>query len=152
MKVHFGVIDLPYRAAGPLKTGKTKPKFNAGATTTGAVARILEDKYAVMQNFAALHIQDVAEVFSIGMAESLESLMMGAPASINPFGQATSETELLFKDYLSNSEIRQTGQPGVPTQAALKGVNHRLKSKKGAPRPDFIDTGLYQSSFKAWVE
>lgn len=120
--------------------------------TTGGVAAILEDKYAVMQNFAALHIQDIAESFAIGVAESLESLMQGAPASINPFGQAISETEKMFRTYLDNGEIRQTGQPGVPTEAALKGVNHRLKSKKGVPRPDFIDTGLYQSSFKAWTE
>lgn len=153
MKLHLGVIDLPYRAAGPLKSKrKNKPIWNAGAMTTGGVARILEDKYAVMQNFAALHIQDIAEVFAIGVAESLESLMQGAPVSINPFGQASSETEKMFRTYLDNSEIRETGQPGVPTEAAIKGVNHRLKSKKGQPRSDFIDTGLYQSSFKAWTD
>jgi hypothetical protein len=153
VKLHLGVIDIPYRAAGAIKSRrKNKPVWNAGAMTTGAVARILEDKYAVMGNFAALHIQDIAESFAIGISESIESLMQGAPASVNPFGQATSETEQMFKTYLTNSEIRQTGQAGIPTEAAQKGVSHRLKSKKGSPRPDFIDTGLYQSSFKAWTE
>lgn len=153
MKLHLGVVDMPYSASGPLKSRrKNKPVWNAGAMTTGGVARILEDKYAVMQNFAALHIQDIAESFAIGVAESLESLMQGAPASINTFGQAGSETAQMFRTYLDNSEIRQTGQGGVPTEAAQKGVNHRLKSGKGSPRPDFIDTGLYQSSFKAWVD
>jgi len=152
MKLHLGVVDIPYRANGPIKSGKKKPRFNAGATTTGFVAQILEDKYSVMQNFADLHMNDIAELLTIGMAESVESLMQGAPPSLKPFGQPESEIGQLFRTYLDQSEIRQTGQPGVPTEAALKGVNHRLKNKRGPVRPDFIDTGLYQASFRAWID
>jgi hypothetical protein len=78
--------------------------------------------------------------------------MQGAPASLNPLGTATSAIEAQFKNYLDHEDIVQTGAPGVPTEAALKGVNHRLKSKKGTRRPSFVDTGLYESSFKVWSE
>jgi len=44
------------------------------------------------------------------------------------------------------------GYPGVPTRAALMGVNSRLKKRRGKRRPSFRDTGLYQASFMAWVD
>jgi len=50
-------------------------------------------------------------------------------------------------------EVEKLGIPGVPTKAALRGVNHRLKHpyrRRGA-RPSFVDTSLYMSSFKAWA-
>jgi hypothetical protein len=65
------------------------------------------------------------------------------------------EIEERFKDFLSLQEMDKLGVPGVPTEAAKKGKSSRFKrrrSKGGAPRPSFIDTGLYQSSFKAWVD
>jgi hypothetical protein len=38
--------------------------------------------------------------------------------------------------------------------AALHGVSHRFKHPyaRRARRPSFIDTGLYQNSFAAWVD
>jgi len=43
---------------------------------------------------------------------------------------------------------------GVPTRAAMKGVSHLRQDPyaQRPPRPSFIDTSLYQRSFKAWTE
>ncbi len=144
MRLVLGVVDLPYVEA------KT-PGQKGTPTTTGKVAAILEAKYSVMGHFAELHAPEIAELLAISVQEALEALMMGAPASIDPFGAAMSETEQLFRTYLDDEEIAQTGQPGVPTGAAKGGVSSRFKSQKGGRRPSFIDTGLYQSSFKAWI-
>ena len=41
---------------------------------------------------------------------------------------------------------------GVPTGAAKKGVNHRLKIRRGKRRPSFIDTGILRTNFVSWVD
>lgn len=138
LTLHLGVIDEPY--AG-----------EAG-TTTHNVAVFLEAKYAVMGTFAQLHAQDIGELFAIGMAETIEALAMGAPPTLSPTGQAASETEQLFRTYLTNEEITEAGVAGVPTAAAQEGRSSRFKKRKGSRRPSFVDTGLYRKSFKAWVD
>jgi hypothetical protein len=159
VKLHLGVIDIPYKefpkkVAKPKKGKANKPSgVKTGEQTTGDVAEWLENKYGVMQRFADLHQKDIAQSLEKSLAGALESLMMGAPATLNPFGTATNEIEKLFKfTYLDQEEIAKTGASGVPTQAAKDGVNHRLKSGKGDPRPSFIDTGQYQAAFKSWIE
>lgn len=140
MKLHLGVIDLPYPA-------------DAEGLTTGDVAEILEDKYHPMEVFFELHGQEIADALANGMEGALESLLMGAPpqAIARAAEGALSGVQAQFKTFLSSREMEGLGIPGVPTKAALDGVNHRLKKRKGAPRPSFIDTGLYQSSFRAWM-
>ena len=79
--------------------------------------------------------------------------MMGAPVDAgSPFAAGESQIENRFKQFLSLREVEKLGIPGVPTKAALAGVSHRFKGKKGGRRPSFIDTGLYQASFKAWID
>jgi hypothetical protein len=146
--LHFGVIDLPYRAA----RGK-RAKRTAATVTTGDVAGWLENRYGVMQTFYDAHQDSVVEKMTESVRDAMEALMQGAPATLDPFGAATSEIEGQFKRFLSTREMDKLGVTGVPTQASLEGRSSRFKSKKsGAPRPSFIDTGLYQSSFKAWVD
>ena len=144
--LHLGVIDQPY---------------DEGATT-GMVAEILEDKYHVMEVFFELRIDDVAAALERSIQGALDALAMDAPVeNIDPFGSATADIETAFRHFLDSKEIEGIGIPGVPTQAALDGVSHRFKNprykitKKGkkvkrAPRPSFIDTGLYEASMKAW--
>jgi hypothetical protein len=117
------------------------------------VAEILEAKYAVMDTFVLLHEQEIADQFAEAVSGALENLVMGAPPANNPFGPAEAFTEARFKRYLELQEMNGLVD-GVPTRAALEGVSHRFKGKrnKAGPRPSFIDTGLYESSFKAWVE
>jgi hypothetical protein len=81
---------------------------------------------------------------------------MGAPAGIDPYGGATSEIEDRFKQFLSTGVMETLGFPGVPTQAALdrragKKRSGRFKKKRPSTGVSFIDTGLYQSSFRAWM-
>jgi hypothetical protein len=161
MKIHLGVADVPYvdvseapKKVAQAKRGKSNkpvaPPAAAGTQSTGDVAEILEGKYGIMGAFAEKHEDDIAKALENSLAGTLENLMMGAPPANNPFGTAEMAIEDSFKAALDSREF--DGITGVPTQAALKGINHRLKSGKGSPRPSFIDTGLYQASFKAWVE
>jgi len=135
--IHLGVSDIPYAE---------------GTQTTGDVAEILEDKYHVMQVFYEQHKEDVAADLESSLAGQLENMMAGAPPPNKPFGSAESAIEDRFHRFLSEGEIEKLGYPGIPTQAALSGVNHRLKSKKGSRRPSFIDTSLYLNSFVAWID
>lgn len=149
MKLKLGVADVPYGTKGGISTGD--------------VASILEDEYSVMGNFAALHMPGIAQAVEISVAEAIDALLMGAPSTLDPFGAASQDVERMFSVYLDDEEIAQTGQTGVPTQAAMLGIRTSLKKKKelkgksrnrirGTRRPSFIDTGLYRNSFKAWVE
>ena len=80
--------------------------------------------------------------------------MLTGEVYIDPHAEAMNAIQARFKTYLESEEIAGTATPGVPTLAARHGVNHRLKHpyRKRAARPSFVDTGLYQSSFKAWID
>lgn len=159
--LHLGVLDIPYTDAdeGPrplpkARKGKQRPrgKASSGARTTGDVAEILEAKYHVMETFYDLHEEEIVGDLLDSMEGALESLLMGGPAHGDPLAAATTQIEARFKVYLDSEEIAETATPGVPTKAALRGVNHRLKVKRGERRPSFIDTGQYEASMKAWVD
>lgn len=156
MKLHFGVIEQPYQDPNIARTYHAAMKKALGegygpVETTGDVAELLEAKYHPMEHFFQIHGQHVADAMADAMAGSLESVLMGAPKTHDPFGTAMSRTEERFKAMLSNKELETLGYPGVPTKAALQGRSKRHKRSKGPPRPSFIDSGLYQASFKAWV-
>jgi hypothetical protein len=136
--LHLGVVDIPYASQ------------ESGASTTGDVAEILEAKYGVMGYFFERHGDEIAAALVDSMVGAIGNLAAGAPPVNNPFGDAESEIEQSFRKFLDDEEMN--GQPGVPTRAALRGVNRRLKRGRGSPRPSFIDTGLYESSFTAWVD
>lgn len=141
MKLHLGVTDIPYAN---------------GKETTGDVATILEAKYHVMELFVEELGHDViGKAFEESAKNAVEDLFSGAPAaSLSLTLDATEEIQTAFRIFIDQRELDGV-VPGVPTQAALKGVNHRLKrpSVKGNPeRPSFKDTGLYQASMRAWTE
>ena len=157
--LHLGVIDLPYtnettpKRLPKSRPGKQRPRAKKDPVeTTGDVAKVLEAKYHVIETFYDLHEEEIAQDFADEMTGALESLIMGAPVPADPLAGATSKLEQRFREYLDREEIAETATPGVPTKAALRGVNHRLKTNRGPRRPSFIDTGLYQSSFKAWTD
>jgi hypothetical protein len=176
--LHLGVVDIPYasapqptnapriaKAAKPTKSGQPrkvrakkhgpwKPGMHveSGEQTTGDVAQWLENKYHVMEAYFAINAQKIGDELAESRMGALENEMMGAPVGQDPYAGAMEDIDQGFRDFLTNDGMAQLGLPGVPTEAALRGVNHRLKIKKGAPRPSFIDTGNYQASFKAWTE
>jgi hypothetical protein len=152
--LHLGVDDIPY-------VDKPKPgqnKATPSTVTTGDVAGWLEDEYHIMEIFAQEHEADIAADLEGSIAGALESLLMGAPPALDPFGAATSAIEDRMKSFLTNGEMDHLGYPGVPTQAAKDRAAgkarsarkvHKSKSNKAV---SFIDSGLYQASMKAWVD
>lgn len=159
--LHLGVIEQPYtsydggrRAANPKRRGKKaapKTKRSARTVTTGDVAQWLEDRYHVMEVFYESD-GGVLPLLKQSLRDALEDILMGAPVGANPFLGATSEIQARFKKFISDREMEFMGIPGVPTAAALAGVNSRMKRRHGPRRPSFRDTGLYQASFIAWVD
>lgn len=165
--LHLGVIDIPYatnvpeaqrrsvvrrRPDGSIESFTAAP---SGGETTGDVAAFLEEEYHVMEVFYEDVGSDaIAKALEVSARDALENMMMGSPADISLTKAAEDEIAAAFKLFLVQQEMDGV-VGGVPTKAALAGVNHRLKHPyaKGNPeRPSFIDTGTYENSFRAWVD
>lgn len=155
MRINLGVVDLPYSHTANLgATRRGKHKGRARASTTGDVADILEAKYGVMGAFVDRHSSEIEDALAESVRGHLESLLMGGPVTGDVYDltiAAGSEIEVMFQKFLDAKEMDGLVN-GVPTQASLDGISHRFKTKRGPARPSFIDTGLYQSSFRCWGE
>lgn len=137
--LHLGVLVQAYRTQN--------------ARTTADVAEILEAKYGVMEAFWRVHGQEGADALAESVVGALESLLMGQ--SVDPFASGAQKIETAFRDFISSGEAEHVGIPGTPTQAAQRGVNHRLKHpyrKRNPQRVSFRDSGLYLTSFRAWAD
>lgn len=140
--LHLGVNDVPY-------------PHNSKGKTTGDVAEILEAKYHLMATFAQIFDRQIRAAATKSIQGAVSTMIMRGTGSTkrHPLAGATSEIEHLFKQAISQQAF--DGKiSGVPTAAALRGVSHRFKHPyaKRPARPSFRDTGLYQSSFRAWVD
>jgi hypothetical protein len=123
------------------------------AVTTYDVAQWLETRYHIMQTFYNVNESAIAKSIEESLGGALESLMGGH--TVDPWGSATQQINSDFRDFISSKKVESVGIMNVPTFAALKGVNHRLKHPyaRGNPRrPSFRDTGLYLNSFRSWVD
>lgn len=161
----LGVIDQPYdnrppgdKKAKKVPKGKKKivKKTNKGQSntvTTGDVAEFLETKYKVMERFSDFNMKKITSNLEESLAGALENMMMGSPPLDDPFVSACANIEKDFKSFLSEKKLDSLGVSGIPTKASLDGDSKRFKKGKGPKgRPSFIDTGLYQASFKSWVK
>jgi hypothetical protein len=151
--LHLGVIDQPYREWKLNKAGTRRVKGKILPITTFDVAKILEKKYEVMGTYYRVHQKDIADSLAKSVTGAIQALVVGQ--RIDPFGAATQKMQSGFKDFIASREAERVGIPGTPTMAALLGVNHRLRHPYAAGnprRPSFLDTGLYMSSFRAWVD
>jgi hypothetical protein len=153
MKLLLGVVDAAY-------------SDKDGGKTTGDVAGYLENEYHVMRTFLEIYEDQIGDFLADAMAGEIESLAQGKPVTI--FGKdidthlgdrvisgmsVNGRIEEAFRDYLDAREWQ--GTSGQTVEAADAGVNHRKKrpySSKNTARPAFVDTGLYQASFRAWTE
>lgn len=165
LTLNLGVIDVNYvegdglssqrKRIAKARQGKQRiRKGNGGLTpneSTGDVADILENKYALFTVFFELCEEEIMGYLADALEGTIDDLLSGAPLSNNPYGAATERIVLRFRKFIENEEMDETGTPGVPTKAALQGVNHRLNIKHGARRPSFRDTGLMEASFAAWM-
>jgi hypothetical protein len=157
VKLHLGVIEQHYADPNEIQRFHETMKRALGegygpVQTTGDVATLLEEKYHIMEHFFELHGQEVADDMSASVGSALEAALMGAPATLDPTATGLSKTQERFRTMIENRELEGLGYPGVPTQAAIKGISHRLKGKRGERRPSFRDTGLLERSFTAWIE
>lgn len=146
--LNLGVIDQPY---------------SEEAETTGDVAQKLEKEYGLMAKFIELHEKEILDSVLKSLEKSTNQISKGLidPLTFNAFGATESKIEHMFKLWLT-TQVESSGIAGVPTKAALEGRSHRMKyrggkwvkrKKKefGVRRQSFIDTGLYESSFKCWT-
>lgn len=161
----LGVIDVPYanpdtspaRSARQIKHSKrndARAAFGAAEVhgTTGEVAQLLEDRYHVMEIFAEEHLPDIATIIEVQYGSMLEDVLSGMTPQSNSSIAAMGQITDLFHKFIDSREMDGI-QPGVPTAASLKGINHRLLHPyaKGNPqRPSFKDTGTYEDHF--WAE
>jgi hypothetical protein len=151
--LHLGVADVPYVSQPQVVKRGRKPKAKTPNQTTGDVAEILEDKYHIMRVFYEEHKSDIALALESALAGSLENLLLGAPSSNAPFAEGTNKIKALFQRFIDDKEMDRLGIPGVPTEASLLGIDHRLQKGNRRPgRPSFQDTALYESSFESWVD
>lgn len=145
----FGVIDIPY---GQQPGGRGE---NSGVTT-GDVAEILEAHYHIYETFWELHHAEIMQEVEKSYLGAINNLSAGqTQGAFNPLAGAAEEIQIMFSNFLNAGEMEQLGIGGqypVPTGAALRGVNHRKKHPyaKRAPRKSFVDTGLYEASFRVW--
>jgi hypothetical protein len=155
MKLVLGVVDILYTEPQPASNKPRKKSRQTPSQTTGDVAEILEEKYGVMQAFFNAHTNDIAEQLEEAVAVALDNVMNGFPAPPKLFDTASDEIGGMMKEFISSGEAERVGISGTPTEAALRGVNHRLKhpcAKANPRRPSFIDTDQYRASMKAWTE
>ena len=152
-KLMLGVVDVAY-------------SDKDGAATTGDVAGYLEDEYHVMRTFLEVYEDKIGEFLADAMAGEIESLAQGKPVAVFGKGIDTAlgdrvisgqsvngKIEEAFRDFLDAGEWRQIS--GQKIEAADQGVNHRKKqpyASNNKARAAFVDTGLYQASFRAWLE
>ncbi|MDE2105053.1 MAG: hypothetical protein KGL39_47885 [Patescibacteria group bacterium] len=139
MRLILGVTDISYS------------EENGGATTTGEVAQILEDRYHVMEVFAIEHEDEIAEDLAQAMVDQIQDIASGAPVPRDPFLDATESIRMRFQTFIETEEIARIN-PDTPTQAALEGRTKRRKGGKGPRRVSFRDTGTYMASMRAWIE
>lgn len=139
--LHLGVVDVAY----------TGPDAKPGVTT-GDVATFLEEEYHVMRVFLEMYEEEIGELLANDIAGEIESIAQGKPVGRLSFDVSTGKIGELFRDFLDAREWKQASAQTIA--AADEGVNHRKKRPYAAEnpaRPEFVDTGLYQASFRAWV-
>jgi hypothetical protein len=161
MKLQLGFENIPYsgvRAALPLSMRKRlarRPSLAQQAygqgKTTGQVAADLEKKYGIVEKFYGLEENFIIDAFEKVYITAMELGMLSGSWGVAWDPSSTLESK--FKRSLSSRRFDGL-IPGVPTQASLRGVSHLRRDPyaQRASRPSFIDTSLYQRSFKAWTE
>lgn len=121
MKLELGVEEIAYPDKGKI-------------VTTGDVAEILERRYHIMRVFVELYEAQIGDELALMMGEAIESLAEGHPRI--PVTETMERIEELFKSFLDRAEWESISSQFIPTA-------------QNEGRPAFIDTGMYQDSFRA---
>lgn len=136
--MNLGVIDAPHLDS---------------RITTGDLAQILESKYDLFRGFYEFHAEQIDGILARSIDSALSDLINTGHAPENPYSDGCEEITALFKSFLDTGASESIGMIGAPTEAALKGINHRKSAfQKGARRPSFEDTLMLRNSLLAWME
>jgi hypothetical protein len=125
-----------------------------GAKTTSEVAEILENKYHPFTIFFEERKSKIGEWLAEAMADEIASIINGRPRSRDPYFPAMEKIEKEFRQFLDADEISKILPITQQITAAQLGKNSRKKkgyNKNYEARPALIDTGLFQSAFRAWI-
>jgi hypothetical protein len=137
--LHLGVVDVSYADGG-------------GATTTGDVAGYLEDRYHIMRIFTEENEAFIGEVLVDEVAGAIESIAMGKRMGSLNLRPAMGKIEARFRDALDSGELHRV-LPATQqvNDTTLKTSLRKKAVKQESRRQAFIDSGLYQASFRAWL-
>jgi hypothetical protein len=143
LTLNLGVLDVAY-------SGDKK------ATTTGAVAQILEDRYHVFEIFWESRKGKIAEWIAEGIATEIEDVLSGKRPNRDPFMDAMQQIETEFRAFLDADEISKIMPITMQITAAQMGHSKRFKDRyntegKRDARPALIDSGLFQASMRAFI-
>jgi hypothetical protein len=163
--LHMGFVNTPYTKQTimrPATSAKLEAKRQhrrgfSKTMTADRVARILEGKYNIVEVFQEIHKEDIHNIINEGIGDVAFSMLSeNRPFTFskmkNLMKSNTKQIELMFRQFLNFEEMNGM-IPGVPTKAALKGVRHGRGrvTRRGIPRPSFVDTGIYRASFRCWA-
>lgn len=138
MKLILGVEDIGYTAG-------------THVTTTGKVARILEDQYHVMETFYELHRKAVDAAVADAFKQAVDAVGAGREPALK---LGISRIKMLFSEFIDSGEWEHVS--GQRIEAAHH--RHRIKHKDGSTEMSrssdraFVRTGQYRDSFRAWIE
>jgi hypothetical protein len=151
MRLRLDFEDVPYlgQLAATRKRVLSRPQRVYGqGKTTRQVAHELEARYKIVEKFVEV---EKSLIDSIVKKALLKAHKDGEQVSIPQ--NDLNRIEARFRQNLAKRKYDGLIS-GVPTVAAQRGVSHKYihPFARRASRPSFIDTGLYQRSFRAWVE
>jgi hypothetical protein len=140
LQLHFGVVDVSY-------------SDDNGGTTTGDVAGYLEDRYHIMRTFLELKEDEIQAILLEQYAGAIESIAQGKRMSKLDLEPAMGKVEAMFRDFLDSGEMNRLVGSYAVSDATLKTSARRKSGKlpEGQQRQAFIDSGLFQASFRAWI-
>lgn len=150
-KMQLGVVDVSY---------SQQSGDGTETTTTGQVAEILEAQYHVMETFFITHKGEIAGYIERSFAGAIQDMSNGQPPSGSPTYAAEQQIAAAFRNFLDSNEMGHLAMgnygigPAAGSMASSKGVSSRRKAPraKRAPRPMFVDTGLYRRMFRAIID
>jgi|SRR5215469_8277481 len=163
MKISLGFESYPYsmqssrtRAAISARPARGGFRGYGAGKTTQDVANELEVQYKIVETFVDMEEDFIIEIMETSLAEDVEKIVASLGA-ISEHGISTADTDRIeqrFREALTQRRFDGV-IPGVPTLSAMRGVSHLLPqpySRRNPSRPSFVNTGLYRSAFRAWVE
>ncbi|GGA00440.1 hypothetical protein [Dyella caseinilytica] len=139
MNLNLGVVDVVYTDGD-------------GTTTTGDVAGYLESRYHIMRIFLEENEGFIHDCITNEVAGAIEIIAQGKRVPKLELRPAMSRIEERFRDALDSGELhRILPQSQQVSDATLKTSSRKKVMTQTESRQAFIDSGLFQNSFLAWV-